>query len=200
MRRHRILSDLRNARCFRAVPGAPRVAALPVHNGKIAARVVPEYPLLDRLAQWVPRPTLKDPNAGSFEKVAPGSVGVNNNATTADNVYVIAHGWMPGYLAWVRKLEQANPTKPPLSWQTWQGTGPKPAAGPSTSWLFQPSSTNGLQTNFQISDAGLAQEILKVDPHATVLAYSWIDESATSPDVMPLVFPRRTTNPRRTRR
>jgi hypothetical protein len=69
--------------------------ALPVHNGKIAAGVVPEYPLLDRLAQWVARPTLRDPNAGSFEKVAPGSIGANN-ATTADNVYVIAHGWMPG--------------------------------------------------------------------------------------------------------
>ena len=188
MRRHRFLSDLRSRTLLSGGSWSAAVAALPAHSGKSAARVVPEYPLLDRLAQWVPRPTLKDPNAGSFEKVAPGSIGANN-ATTADNVYVIAHGWMPGYLAWVRKLEQANPTKPPLSWQTWQGTGPKPAAGPSTSWLFQPSSTNGLQTNFQISDAGLAQEILKVDPHATVLAYSWIDESATSPDVNALGIP-----------
>src|SRR5262249_893946 len=51
--------------------------------------------------------------------------------------------------------------------------------GPTTPWLFQSSKTKFGLTSFTISDTGLAQQILSVDPNATVIAYSWIDDSAT---------------------
>jgi hypothetical protein len=88
---------------------------------------------------------------------------------------VIAHGWMPGYQGWVSELLGSAL---PVSWQTWQG--PVRADQPSTTWLYQGSSTDALFRKFPISDSGLAQEILQVDPNATVLTYSWIDDSATT--------------------
>jgi hypothetical protein len=125
-----------------------------------------EYPLLDRLAQF-------DSSAGSF---VPVGSPITNSTTTAKNVYVIAHGWMPGYLDWVQSLQTT--TNLPVSWQTWQGPGPLPEDGPSTPWIFA-----GIRTTDPIFDAstvGLAEQILAVDPNATVLAYSWIDDSATT--------------------
>jgi pimeloyl-ACP methyl ester carboxylesterase len=125
-----------------------------------------EYPLLDRLAQF-------DSNAGSF---VPVGSPITNSTATAKNVYVIAHGWMPGYLDWVQSLQTT--TNLPVSWQTWQGPGPLPEVGPSTPWIFA-----GIRTTDPIFDAstvGLAEQILAVDPNATVLAYSWIDDSATT--------------------
>jgi pimeloyl-ACP methyl ester carboxylesterase len=132
-----------------------------------------EYPVLQRLAKFVANP--RNPNGGTWVSVKPHSVGQSKSATSADNVYVIAHGWMPGYIGWVdRALDNK---RLPLSWQTWQGTNK--AYAPSTPWLYQGSSADAFDTGFAINDSGLAEEILKVDPHATVLAYSWIDESAT---------------------
>ncbi len=66
----------------------------------------------------------------------------------------------------------------PLSWQTWQGPNAQPASTQSTPWLFRGSDT-GNYNSFPINESGLAQEILKADPNARVLAFSWIDESAT---------------------
>src|SRR5262249_10776031 len=44
-----------------------------------APSIFPEYPLLDRLAEWVPAPTKKHPDAGSFVPLTTaGSVGDNN--------------------------------------------------------------------------------------------------------------------------
>jgi hypothetical protein len=128
-----------------------------------------EYPLLDRLAIFDPGASGGD---GLFVPVAAGSVG--NSATTAKNVYVIAHGWMPGFLDWVNSVQVA-PTYPlPTSWDTWQtDSGVKP----STPWLFEEVETTS--PVFDVTTTGLAQQILAADPDATVLAYSWIDESAT---------------------
>ena len=142
-----------------------------VHN---AAVVIP------RLAEYM-RPASGLAGAtGKFVPVTAGSVGANNNTGTVDNVYVIVHGWMPGYLAWVQSVEKKD--KLPLSWETWQPGPNKPKdLGPSTTWLFQGSDTITTDPIFPINPTGMAQEILSVDPHATVLAYSWIDQSATVP-------------------
>ena len=131
-----------------------------------------EYPVIDRLGEFVSEPG--SPDGGYFLPVQPGSVGANNTQAFDDNVYVIAHGWMPGYDSWVSKALSGG--KLPLSWQTWLGgAGVGKAYHPSTPWLYKGSSGDGIQVN----DTGLAEEILKVDPNATVLAYSWIDESTT---------------------
>jgi pimeloyl-ACP methyl ester carboxylesterase len=109
--------------------------------------------------------------------VTAGSIGVSNSATTANNVYVISHGWMPYYRDWADGYLRRGVL--PLSWDTWQG--PIKADDPSTTWLYTKGETEDTKfaRQFTINETGLAQEILKVDPNATVLAYSWIDESAT---------------------
>ena len=144
--------------------------------------ILPEYPAIERLAQWVPDPTAKNPDNGSFQPVTAGSVGANNSSTTRDNVYVIAHGWAPGYLSWVEKIQKQKGNPLPLSWNTWQDK-PGPSDGPVTPWLFEKSDTSFGRTSFPISDTGLAQQIKSVDPNATVLAFSWIDDSATTTGV-----------------
>ena len=132
-----------------------------------------EYPVLERLGKFV----ITDPSTdtGEFVPVTAGSIGVSNS-TTANNVYVISHGWMPdyrdwadGYLAVACCLCRGIP-----------GQGPIKAALPSTTWLYTKGETEDTYLSdqpFTINETGLAQEILKVDPNATVLAYSWIDES-----------------------
>jgi pimeloyl-ACP methyl ester carboxylesterase len=166
-----------------STPGRGRSGTAPhqkVGSGKIAARFAPAPMLVPRLGVYMP-PNAKKPSKGTgkFMPVGAGSIGGDNTGKFADNVYVIAHGWMPGYIGWVNKLKTAG--KLPLSWQTWQGPDKPPnPPGPSTTWLFQPQSTTYLSSNFKINATGLAQQILSVDPHATVLAFSWIDESATS--------------------
>ncbi|MFT3880019.1 MAG: choice-of-anchor Q domain-containing protein [Gemmatales bacterium] len=101
---------------------------------------------------------------------------VSNSDTTVKNVYVISHGWMPGLDGWVSGYTQQGNL--PLSWQTWQGPNTTKSSDISTPWLYQGSVAN--YSKFQVNEAGLAQSILKVDPDATVIAFSWIDESATS--------------------
>lgn len=99
-----------------------------------------------------------------------------NSKQTPVNVYVISHGWMPGLDTWANDTMARGDL--PLSWQTWQGPNAQPASSQSTPWLFRGSDT-GNYNSFPINESGLAQEILKADPNARVLAFSWIDESAT---------------------
>jgi pimeloyl-ACP methyl ester carboxylesterase len=134
--------------------------------------ILPEYPAIQRLAYY-------DSNAEMFEPFTALHT-IANSSTTPDNVYVISHGWAPGYLSWVENIQKQKGNPLPLSWNTWQGAGKKPSDGPTTPWLFKASKTHFGLTSFTISDTGLAQKILAVDPQATVVAYSWIDNSATN--------------------
>jgi len=77
------------------------------------------------------------------------------------NVYVYSHGWSPGSLEEV--MLGSTPGDPLQSWN---------ASPPVPEWLFDATS--------EVSVAGLAQSIVDADPTAIVLAYSWIDLSATS--------------------
>src|SRR5262249_15558113 len=135
---------------------------------------------LRRLAQF-------DPASGMFIPVAAHSIGVNNTQT-ANNVYVIAHGWMSGYLDWVNNRWSEG--RLPLSWETWQG--PVTAYAPSTEWLFKGNMTDqylvegkfgAYQPSFTVNSLGLAQAIHAADSTATILAFSWIDESATTTEL-----------------
>ena len=56
-------------------------------------------------------------------------------------------------------------------------SGSRPEPGPDSVWIFQSHS----QDSIPISPAGgLAQQIMEADPEAVVLAYSWLDGSATT--------------------
>ncbi len=133
--------------------------------------ILPEYPLLDRLAYF--DPTEPDPT----QQFKPLTGTISNSTTTANNVYVIAHGWMPNYLDWVQSIQKSPDYPLPKSWDTWQTDSGQP---PSTPWLFQEVKTTS--PVFDATTTGLAQQILAVDPKATVLAYTWIDDSATCED------------------
>ena len=115
-----------------------------------AQQIAPAVDPLNRLAIF-------DPATGQFDKpVTAGSI--QSTAAHPVNVYFLIHGWAPGYTQQV--LLGSTPGDPVKWWQTNDSV-----------WLL-----NG-QT--PISTEGLAQSILAGDPNAEVVAYSWIDQSAT---------------------
>ena len=107
---------------------------------------------LDRLQRY-------NPTTQNFDlPVTAGSL----TSTSADprNVYFISHGWAPGQSEAV--LLGSTPGDPLKSWN----------ANPAVpSWLFQPT--------VQVASTGMAQTIIDADPNAIVVAYSWLDLSAT---------------------
>jgi hypothetical protein len=107
---------------------------------------------LDRLQRY-------NPTTQKFDlPVAAGSL----TSTSADprNVYFISHGWAPGKSEAV--LLGSTPGDPLKSWAPSQQVPP---------WLFDPTA--------QVASTGMAQTIIDADPDAIVVAYSWLDLSAT---------------------
>jgi pimeloyl-ACP methyl ester carboxylesterase len=122
----------------------------------------PEVSVLSRLQQF-------DPATGLFDlPVTTGSITGLTAAGKPANLYVVAHGWEPGFTEDV--LLNSTPGNPLKTWQTVQLPGGNPPA-PASAFLFQ-----GLN---QVSTTGLGQAIYDDDPNAVVVAYSWLDDSAT---------------------
>lgn len=117
-----------------------------------AYTLTPPVQPLDRLQAY-------NPVTRAFDlPVTAGSI--TSSAATPRNVYVVAHGWAPGDSQAV--LLGSTPGNPLRSWAA---TPPVPA------WLTEPTA--------QVSSTGLAQAIVEADPAAVVVAYSWLDLSAT---------------------
>ena len=110
------------------------------------------------------------------------------------DIYILVHGWAPGYAKWVSAY--AKQTKQVLEW--WQ-TIPEnyplgandPAykaikasnpnnVGPESPWLLDGYPNPYTKPIATVSNMGMAQDLLNTDPNAVVLAYSWLDDSATS--------------------
>ncbi|MFM8890829.1 MAG: DUF4214 domain-containing protein, partial [Planctomycetia bacterium] len=109
-------------------------------------------PALDRLQRY-------NPKTQAFDlPVTAGSV--TSTAGAPANVYVVSHGWAPGQSEAV--LLGSSPGDPLKSWE---GSPPVPT------WLFEPTA--------QVASTNMAQAILDSDPTAVVIAYSWLDLSAT---------------------
>ena len=107
---------------------------------------------LDRLQQY-------NPATKAFDlPVTAGSI--TSSAASPKNVYFVSHGWCPGQSEAV--LLGSTPGNPLKSWNPALDIPP---------WLF--ASTP------QVASTGMAQTILDADPSAVVIAYSWIDLSAT---------------------
>jgi hypothetical protein len=123
-------------------------------------------------------------------------VPVTNNDKALENkdIYVLVHGWAPGYIQWVKNYEAAHNGSPLKWWQTIPEDFPDPATnptyqailaldtgkdkvGPESPWLLEGYSTP--LTDTLVSASGMAQDIMNSDPNAAVLAYSWLDDSAT---------------------
>lgn len=147
-------------------------AAISTLGDPAAYQVAQEAPLLSRLARYVP-----DPAPKVSDWVAVSAADSNLDPSTNGNkshLYVIAHGWAPGYLAMV----QANgtPVDPLKWWQTLDTSLAKSPGRPASTEMFYGAAGD----NIAITPTGLALAITQADPAAVVLAYSWIDNSATS--------------------
>ncbi len=119
----------------------------------MAMALAPSVAPLDRLQRY-------NPATRKFDlPVAAGSI--TSNLLEPRNLYVYCHGWSPGDSQQV--LLGSTPGNPLKSWN---------ATPPVPEWLFDATP--------EVSVAGLAQSIVDADPTAIVVAYSWIDLSATA--------------------
>ncbi|MFM8986451.1 MAG: DUF4214 domain-containing protein, partial [Planctomycetia bacterium] len=115
--------------------------------------LAPPVAPLDRLQRY-------NPATKKFDlPVTAGSI--SSNLLAPRNLYVYCHGWSPGDSQQV--LLGSTPGNPLKSWN---------ATPPVPEWLFDATP--------EVSLAGLAQSIVDADPTAIVVAYSWIDLSATA--------------------
>lgn len=127
-----------------------------------------EVPVLDRVARFVPNAV---PSLANWIAQPP-----NDTSLVGKNVYVVAHGWAPGFIDMVKAYVANNQPNPPLKWwQTLNTALAKSPGNPASPEMFYGLSESGVQ----ITPVGLAYAITQSDPNAVVLAYSWIDESAT---------------------
>jgi hypothetical protein len=124
---------------------------------------------IQRLGRWTGGTTVvqsgTDPSP-YLQSVEVGSLGGGENPPS---IYVLAHGWAPGYRAAVN-AQGGN-----LLW--W---GPKASANGiwASDWAWCPV-TAPLKPPIVVNANGLLQSIAAFDPNAVILAYSWIDDSAT---------------------
>jgi hypothetical protein len=129
-----------------------------------------QVPDISRLGRY-------DPASQQYLPVTPQSLPADMD------IYVFAHGWAPGYLNVVQ--QNSKPGQPLLWWQT-DGNLPGNSNGPLNPYWFGPTvaPTNGAIPSITVDPVGFAKAILKLDPKAVVLGYSWIDDSATSDDLL----------------
>jgi len=122
---------------------------------------------IQRLGQWTGRQTVvtSDPSP-YFNPVAPESLGAGANPPT---IYVLVHGWAPGYRAAVSS-QGGN--------LLWWGSNASVNGIWSSNWAWSPVIAP-LKQAFPVNPIGFLQSIVALDPDAIVLAYSWIDDSAT---------------------
>jgi len=166
--------DFESLQQLRTTPG--RVTALtggvsrgagtePAKNNLVDA----EIPVVERLGQF---------NGTSFLPVDLSNLPANTN------LYVAVHGWAPGYLDWVNDY-QARTGQVLKWWQTnpadvnYDGQDNPDDLIPAGNFMFQsnPFPVNPLKVT--VSTLGLAAAVTSIDSNAVVLAYSWIDNSAT---------------------
>jgi len=147
----RIANNLANSAEFEALPGFTDTFYWDV----LAQQSKPSVDVLSRLQIY-------NPATQEFD-IAVAANSISSTAANPKNVYFIAHGWAPGSTQAV--LIGSTPGNPLKSWETANTDDPDPA------WLYEPTN--------QVSSQGLAQAIINADPLAIVVAYSWIDLSAT---------------------
>jgi hypothetical protein len=130
------------------------------------------YSNVQRLARWIggikPIASKVDPSP-YFIPIAQEPVVEALEDGTWPTLYVIAHGWAPGY----RTAVDAQGGK-----LQWWGKEASVNGRWASDWAWAPV---GPLTSpaFPVSSTGLCQQIVTQDPTAVVVLYSWIDDSAT---------------------
>ncbi len=152
-------------------PGAPSDWAAVVHRTA--------WSDIERLGIWTgggtPIPVGHSPS-GCFGAVAPRTLG--GGATPAP-IYVVVHGWAPGLRSVV---DQAGGR---VQWGS--ATAHVDGRWPSD-WCWAPvvSPRTASRPAVVIDPTGVVQQINRFDEDATILAYSWIDDSATDSGILNL--------------
>lgn len=124
---------------------------------------------LQRLGLWIGQKTLVPIGSPPSRYFAPVTAGSLGGGATPPNIYVVAHGWAPGFRAAV------NRAGGDLLWWSSRAVG---AAGRwAADWAWSPVAAD--LKPLSVNPTGLLQSIAAYDPQAAVLAYSWIDDSAT---------------------
>lgn len=125
---------------------------------------------IERLGLWTGGQTVipsgNDPSA-FFSPVTPGSLG---GGATPPTIYVVAHGWAPGYRAVVNS-QGGN--------LLWWGKNASANGVWASDWAWSPVSAPLVPAASPVNATGVLQAIVAQDAKAVVLAYSWIDDSAT---------------------
>lgn len=149
----------------------------------IESQLSQTLPAIERLAYF-------DPDMKKFVPVQ-----ADDPRLVGKDITVISHGWAPGYQDWVNY--EANEKNHVLKW--WETDPSQPGYDPSwtakhpqepdSAWLLHGETASTIFGTTEVSATGLAQSILSrtkptvpgspTDPNAAVLAYSWIDDSAT---------------------
>ncbi|HEX7132212.1 MAG TPA: hypothetical protein VF228_06525 [Iamia sp.] len=128
---------------------------------------------LARLGRWTGGsrviPSGTDPSP-FFAAVAPRSLGAGS---TPAPIYVVVHGWAPGYLPLVQKAGGNV---------QWWSPGAQVAGRWASDWCWSPVAGSTIS----VDTTGVVQQVVAFDSTATVLAYSWIDDSATASGVLNL--------------
>lgn len=153
--------------------GAGAVAATSTVTEQTPAAQLATLPASGTLTP-LQRLAVYDPLTGLFNPVEAHDPGL-----AGKDVYVLVHGWAPGYNTWVQNAAQMGQTL--TWWETFpgqRGYDPNISGGlpPASSFLLDGTTA---PDGIIVSPTGLAQTIDATDPKAVVLAYSWIDDSAT---------------------
>lgn len=110
-----------------------------------------------------------------FQPVTRGSLGCGDSPPA---IYVLTHGWAPGYRAAVN-AEGGN--------LLWWGSNASVGNTWASNWAWSPTSVDFESAPpFPVNQTGALQAIVMLDPKAEALAYSWIDDSATDSGVLNL--------------
>ena len=105
-------------------------------------------------------------NGSTFEPVGPGSV-------RGGTVIVMSHGWSPGYAETYQQLQASSPQL-----VTFWNPG-----------FVEPDTNETLGSRFET----LAGALQTAAPDATVLMFSWVDQSATGPEALDAAVGERAT-------
>ncbi len=141
-----------------------------------ASNVYPNcFENIERLGRWSGGTQLLSPTMSPDTFFASVTKGEIKTAKKPIHLYVVTHGWAPGFRASVRK-QNFN-----IKW--WSNTATDAEGIWASDWYWTP--TKGVSPDLVVSETGLIQQLIlqeqttHPDDSVIVLAYSWIDNSAT---------------------
>jgi len=125
---------------------------------------------IQRLGRWKGGADTKVPSGADpspyFSQVGRGEL----RPAAVSSIVVVIHGWAPGYRDAVKRHDGQL---------LWWDEGAHADGAWTSDWAWSPFAAVGFTDTLKVNETGMLQSIAAIDPHAAVLAYSWLDDSAT---------------------